>query len=132
MKTSAFAACLVAATASVWGQVLPVGSVDGIVHDPSGAVLPAVKVELSNLETGISRTTVANAEGYFFFPLVNPGSYEVAVTKVGFKKGSQQIQVRTGIRSTADFFLELGQLTDSVRVTAQAAALETSTATVSR
>ena len=52
--------------------------------------------------------------------------------KVGFKRGTQQVLVETGKRSTADFALELGHVTESVQVTAQAALLETSTASISR
>ena len=114
MRRLILAVCVIASSFS-WGQVLPVGSIDGTVKDPSGAVLPAVQVHLSNLETGISRTAEANTEGYFVFPLVNPGRYEVAAEKTGFKKGTQEI-VRTGIRSTADFSLQLGQINESVSV----------------
>jgi hypothetical protein len=132
MNRLLFTIYIVALTALAWSQVLPVGSVDGTVLDPSGAVLGAVKVHLKNLETGIDRSVLTNSEGYFFFPLVSPGQYEVAAEKAGFKKGSQEIQVRTGIRTTADFSLELGHISESVRVTAQPAMLETSTAAVSR
>jgi len=117
---------------SLSAQVLPVGSVDGIVKDPSGALLTGVKVTLKNADTGIARATVSNEEGYFFFPLVPPGAYSVETEKTGFKKGTQEISVRTGIRSTADFSLQLGQINESVQVTGQAALLETSTASVSR
>ena len=100
MRKVILIACVVASTFS-WGQVLPVGSIDGTVKDPSGAVLLAVKVNLSNVETGISRTAETNAEGYFFFPLVTPGRYQIAAEKTGFKRGTQETAVRTGIRSTA-------------------------------
>ncbi len=131
MRKVILIACVVASTFS-WGQVLPVGSIDGTVKDPSGAVLLAVKVNLSNVETGISRTAETNAEGYFFFPLVTPGRYQIAAEKTGFKRGTQETAVRTGIRSTADFALELGQMSESVSVTGQAALLETSSSSISR
>jgi len=113
-------------------QVLPVGTVDGTVKDPSGALLTGIKVSLTGLDTGVSRDATTNDSGYFFFPLVNPGRYEVAAERTGFKKGTQQIVVRTGIRSTADFTLELGAVTESVQVTGAAPLLETSTSAVSR
>jgi len=113
-------------------QVLPVGTVDGIVKDPTDALLIGSKVTLQNRDTGVSRDATTNDSGYFFFPLVAPGRYTVAVEKAGFKKGTQDISVRTGIRPTADFALQLGQITESVQVSAQAAMLETSTAAVSR
>lgn len=122
---------LLTAAASL-AQVQPMGSVDGTVTDSSGGALPGISVVLTNLETNQVRTASTNEIGYFFFPLINPGRYEISAEKAGFKKGVQQILVRTGIRSTADFTLEVGQLTEQVQVTAQAALLETSTAAVSR
>lgn len=113
-------------------QVLPVGTVDGTVKDPSGAFLPNSTVTLINRDTGQSRRATTNDLGYYFFPLVNPGPYEVSVERTGFKKGTQSIVVETGKRVTADFDLELGQVTESVEVRGQAALLETSTAAVSR
>jgi len=123
--------CLVLVT-TLTAQVLPVGTVDGTVKDPSSALLTGIKVTLKNVETGVSRDATTNESGYFFFPLVNPGRYEVAAEKAGFKRGTQEILVRTGIRSTADFSLELGQITESVQVSARAALLETTTSAVSR
>jgi len=118
--------------AGLAAQVLPVGTVDGTVKDTTGGTLADIKVTLRNVDTGIARDVQTNADGYYFFPLVNPGRYEASVEKAGFKKGVQEVLVRTGIRSTADFTLQLGQVTDSVQVTGEAPLLETSTAAVSR
>src|SRR2546421_10889734 len=81
-------------------QVLPVGTVDGAVKDSAGGLLPGTKVTLKSIDTGISRDTITNDSGYYFFPLVNPGRYEGAAEKAGFKRGAQEILARTGIRST--------------------------------
>jgi hypothetical protein len=113
-------------------QVLPVGTLDGTVQDSVGGLLPGIKVTLKSIDTGVRRETITNDSGYYFFPLVNPGRYEGAAEKPGFKRGTQEILIRTAIRSTADFALELGQLTESVQVSAQTLLLETSTASVSR
>jgi hypothetical protein len=132
MSRISFRPALLALASMLSAQVLPVGTVDGTITDPSGSLLTGIEVTLTNLETNVRRTATTNESGYFFFPLVNPGNYEVSATKAGFKRGTQAVTVRTGIRSTADFSLELGQVTESVRVDAQAALLETSTASVSR
>ena len=113
-------------------QVLPVGTVDGTVKDPSGALLTGIKVTLKNVDTGVSREGTTNESGYFFFPLVGQGRYEVSAEKAGFKRGTQETLVQTGRRTTADFALELGQITESVQVSAQAALLETSSSSISR
>jgi hypothetical protein len=116
----------------LYSQVQPVGTVDGTVLDGSGGALPGVKVTLRNVETGVARDTLTNENGNYFFPLVNPGRYEASVEKTGFKRSLQELTVRTGIRSTADFALQLGQVTDSVQVTSESPLLETSTSSVSR
>ncbi|MCC6589142.1 MAG: TonB-dependent receptor [Bryobacterales bacterium] len=113
-------------------QVLPVGTVDGTVQDSTGGTLPGLKVTLTNIETNQVRTANTNESGYYFFPLVNPGTYRATAEKTGFKRASQEILVQVGKRSTADFRLELGQVTESVEVSAAAALLETSTASISR
>ena len=118
--------------AAAVAQVLPVGTVDGTVQDSSGGAVPGMTITLTQIETNQVRTATTNDGGYYFFPLVNPGRYQVLAEKVGFKRSTQQVLVETGKRSTADFALELGQVTESVQVTAQAALLETSTASVSR
>ena len=118
-------------TAAV-AQVLPVGTVDGTIHDSSGGAVPGLTVTLTHVETNQVRTATTNENGYYFFPLTNPGRYQVMAEKVGFKRSTQEILVETGKRSTADFALELGQVTESVQVTGQAALLETSSASVSR
>ena len=118
-------------TAAV-AQVLPVGTVDGTIHDSSGGAVPGMTVTLTHVETNQVRTATTNENGYYFFPLTNPGRYQVMAEKVGFKRSTQEILVETGKRSTADFALELGQVTESVQVTGQAALLETSSASVSR
>ena len=120
------------ATSLLQAQVQPVGTVDGSVNDGSGGMLAAVKVTLRNVETGVTRDTLTNENGNYFFPLVSPGRYEASVEKTGFKRGIQDVSVRTGIRSTADFTLQLGQVTDSVQVTGESPLLETSTSSVSR
>ena len=117
---------------SLGAQVLPVGTVDGIITDPSGASLPNARVIVTNRDTGQARTAITNQEGYFNVQLLPPGNYSVAVEKQGFKRGVQDIQVFTGRGTTAGLRLELGQVTDSVQVTGQAPLLETSSASVNR
>jgi hypothetical protein len=106
--------------------------VDGTIYDSTGGALAGIKVSLTHVETNQVRTALTNDIGYYFFPLVNPGTYNVVAEKPGFKRGTQQVLVETGKRATADFALELGQITESVQVNAQAALLETSTASISR
>lgn len=124
--------CLLCLSTLAWGQVLPVGTADGTVRDPAGALLPNATVTLTSRDTGATRTTATNDLGYYFFSLVAPGRYQIAVERSGFKKATQDVVVETGRRVTADFTLELGAVTETIEVRGQAALLETSTAAVSR
>src|SRR5436853_6728219 len=106
MLRKSFVSLFLVFVAMLSAQVLPVGTVDGTVKDSAGGLLPGIKVKLKSIDTGVSRDAITNESGYYFFPLVNPGRYEGSAEKVGFKRGTQEILVRTGIRSTADFGLE--------------------------
>lgn len=92
-------------------QVLPVGAVDGTVKDSTGGALPATPVSLTNTDTNQTTTSTTNEIGYYYFPLIPPGAYTVTTEKAGFKKSTQKILVQTGKRTTADFSLEIGQIT---------------------
>ena len=59
------------------------GSIEGIVKDTSGAVLPGVTVE-AKTSTGAVLTTTSDTSGVYRFPSVAPGVYEVGATLAGF------------------------------------------------
>jgi hypothetical protein len=65
-------------TLTAFAQVLPVGTADGTVTDPSGAVLTEAKVTLTHLGTGQIHAILTNGAGYFYAPLLPPGLYSVA------------------------------------------------------
>src|ERR1051326_5122600 len=75
---------LVAATGFSQTQVL--GTISGIVSDNSGAVIPGVKVTVSSKATGQSASATTNDSGYYVFPNLEPGSYDVVAEKEGFQQ----------------------------------------------
>jgi Carboxypeptidase regulatory-like domain/TonB-dependent Receptor Plug Domain len=106
------------------------GQINGIVKDTSGAVLPGVTIEATNAGTGAVRTAVSGADGGFTIPLLQPGEYNVKASLSGFR-GAMREGVRVTVTETARvvFDLEVGQLTETVTVTAQATLVETANAT---
>src|SRR5438270_11734590 len=70
-------------------------SVTGTVVDPSGAVVPNVKVEIRNPVSGFSRSTVTDNAGRFSIPNVPFNPYHVTVTKENFAPYAQDIDVRS-------------------------------------
>ena len=87
-------------------------------------------VEATSAGTGAVRTAVTGSDGLYTLPLLQPGVYTVRATLEGFRVG-QQDGVRVTVTETARavFQLEVGQLSETVTVTAPATLVETSNAT---
>ncbi|MEZ5420303.1 MAG: carboxypeptidase regulatory-like domain-containing protein [Vicinamibacterales bacterium] len=119
---------MLCATASAWAQAT--GQITGTVTDTSGAVLPGVTVEATNVGTGAVRTAVSGADGLYTLPLLQPGLYNVRASLSGFKAAQQDgVRVTVTEMARAVFELEIGQVTETVTVTAEATLVETSNAT---
>ncbi len=108
-----------------WGSVT--GSISGTVTDSSGAVIPGAAVMATNTETSVQNSTVTNAEGFYSFPALPPGHYEVQIKAKGFEQYRQTalvIDVNSALR--VDATLKVGAETQEVSVSATAAHVETS------
>jgi len=107
------------------------GEITGLVRDQSGAALVDAQVTVVNADTNATRTTQSNEAGAFSFPALPPGTYNVRVEKPGFKAAVQNgviLQVQQSAR--LDFDLLVGQVSESVEVSASAQLLTTENATV--
>src|SRR3954463_3839248 len=120
MRIRAFAALV--AMALFAGPVLAQetrGTIEGVVKDASGAVLPGATVEARSGGSGVLSTT-ADSGGHFRFPSVLPGLYEVSANLSGFKAGKvSDVEVKLGSIKTVEFSLQLASMTESVTVTAE-------------
>ena len=106
------------------------GELSGTVLDSSGAVIPDASVTLTSEDTGASRTVTSSASGEFVFTALRPGTYTVRVEKAGF-----QVSERKGIVLAANqrvalggIQLTVGQVTQTIEVTAVAEAINTESA----
>src|SRR5580700_5801206 len=61
-------------------------SLQGLVRDATGAVLPGVKVQVVNMDTNVATPLTTNSAGRFLAPSLPPGRYEVIVEAAGFKR----------------------------------------------
>ncbi|MCL5743107.1 MAG: carboxypeptidase regulatory-like domain-containing protein, partial [Acidobacteria bacterium] len=117
---------LVALTLSfcAFGQNIS-GSLSGTVQDASGAALAGAEVKAAGAETGFLRTTKTNLEGFFSFPDLTPGSYNLEITAEGFKQYRQaKVAINSGdSRSIGVVKMELGAVSESVTVSAEATAV---------
>src|SRR6516225_9611755 len=100
------------------GQSLIAGDITGIVLDPAKASVPDATVTLMSLDTGAMLAGKTSSEGYFRFSLLKPGRYEVAVTKTGFAKLVQNVEVNVGKTSALELALEISATAETVEVTA--------------
>ena len=93
------------------------GTILGTVTDPSGAVLPGVKVTVKNAGTGLERTTETSADGSYALPELPIGTYTVTITLPGF-----QTSVTTGVivdvstERRVDAAMKTGQVSTRVEV----------------
>jgi len=107
------------------------GSIVGNVKDPNGAAIAGATVTIVNRETNQSRETTTNDIGAFGFPTVATGRYEVKVNASGFKAfGKTDVVVSVNNATRVDITLEVGEVAETVLVTAEAAQLQTDRAEV--
>ncbi|MFZ4795628.1 MAG: carboxypeptidase regulatory-like domain-containing protein, partial [Blastocatellia bacterium] len=107
------------------------GSIVGNVTDNSGAVISGATVTINNKSTNQSREIVTGADGSFSFPTVQSGTWNVSVTKSGFKTVTlNNVEVTLNSIARSDLTLEVGQVSEAVSVTAEAALLQTDRAEV--
>jgi hypothetical protein len=104
------------------------GQISGTVKDAQGAVVPGATVIVTNSQTQIAQTTVTDSSGFFTVPNLAPGRYDVSAELEGFKKAVRQgVQLDAASAQNLEFTLATGALTESVTVSADAAALQTDT-----
>src|SRR5689334_2809292 len=85
--------CVLALTPVLtWAQSTSTGTVVGLVTDPSGAIVPDAAVSLIDHTTGTTKTTTSNEAGRYIFVNVNPGTYDITVSKTGFTQARFQKQ----------------------------------------
>ena len=72
-------------TAPALAQTAATGTVEGLIRDATGGVLPGVTVTVRNVETNVARETVSDEGGRYRAPALQPGRYEVTATLAGFE-----------------------------------------------
>ena len=102
------------------------GTITGTVSDPAGAVVVGAPVEAKNTETGVSYKTETTATGNYTLAQLPIGTYQLTVSTPGFKQYARQgITVHVAQTLRIDVALEVGALTESVTVNADAPLLKT-------
>lgn len=122
---------LLTTSASLVAQI-STGLIRGTVTDQQGRVVPGVEVTMTNVATHLSRTDQTNDVGIYVFAGVSVGTFNLSVSKTGFKTEQQSgVQVQTTQTAVVDFHLTLGSVQEHVEVNSTEASINTTSAEVS-
>ena len=101
------------------------GVISGTVRDAQGGVLPGVTLSLRNVETGVTRTVVSEADGTYRLAGVQPGRYDMTAELAGFANAEvRDMTINIGLALQRDVTMSLQTLQESVTVTAEAPVIE--------
>ena len=107
------------------------GSISGTAKDESGAVLPGVTIEATNVGTNNTRTATTGSDGFYTIQLVQPGSYNVRATLSGFSVFSRSgVKVNVSETALVNVPMKVGGQSETVDVTGEAPLIETGNATL--
>jgi hypothetical protein len=107
-------------------QTTTVGNISGTVRDPKGAAVPQTEVVIKEERTGSSRTAVTNDDGFYTALSLPVGLYSVSTSPPGFKKTlASGLELHVSENKVVDLTLEVGQVSETVNVSAEAAPVET-------
>ncbi len=120
------AAALMLAFMSISARADIKGAISGTVTDSTGAVVPGVMVTAIEQSTNVQSATVTNQEGFYSFPALAVGVYNIAITHAGYRDhvvAGIKVDANSAIR--IDAALQIGSLTDTVTVQSEALQVET-------
>jgi hypothetical protein len=101
------------------------GLVTGTVADGTGGMLPGATITATHTATGVTRTSITEADGRYRLAALSPGSYEIAAELSGFTTVKRLLTVTVGAKIDYDIVLALKSVEESVVVTGEAPLVET-------
>ncbi len=117
---------LISGASFAFGQSLgTAGTVEGVVTDPTGAVVPGASVKIENRITGYQRTTSADSNGAFRFDNIPPNNYSITVSASGFGAAQQSLEVRSSVPQSLNIPLTVSGTSAEVDVSGSADIIET-------
>jgi hypothetical protein len=123
--------CVLFLICTSWVMASPTGSITGFVKDSSGALVPGVKVTLTNTGTNAQLTALSDENGGFQFPQLAPAGYSLVFELSGFKKTIVNALVQVDQITRVDVVLEVGEIVQEVEVRAVGTLLESDKTTLS-
>ena len=130
LVTAAFA--IVFLSGAAYAQTAATGSIEGVVTDTSGAMLPGVTVVVKNTETNVAREAITDSGGRYRATALQPGTYEVIATLAGFQAPALgRVEVLVGQTQSVDVAMRTAGFTEAVTVTGEAPLIDTQRTDVS-
>lgn len=118
-------------TAPAFAQSTYTSQLTGVVSDPSGAVIPGAKVELTDEATGVALNFTTDSRGIYVFTGVRPATYSIRVQASGLATQERKgLVLAVNQQATLDFTLSPGTISESITVTEQAPLLDTGNASL--
>lgn len=118
-------------TSSGWAQS-PTATVNGLVRDASGAVVPGAEVQLINEQTSVNYHAKTNGDGIYVVPNLPPGVYRIQVSKEGFKTiVKPDIALNVLDARAINFDLPVGATSETITVDSGASLVNTESPAVS-
>src|SRR3989449_2053730 len=125
-------ACLTAIESTGWAQG-PVGTINGSILDPTGAVVPGATVVAVNNATGVESKTTSRSAGAYTWPYLPAGTYTVRASAPNFRTSTaENVILRVAQDLTLNINLQVGAVSQQVTVSDTPPLLETGTAEIGR
>ena len=106
------------------------GLITGTITDSTGAVIPGAQVLLTSQATGVQRSSVTDANGYYSVPELQPGVYDVSVSKEGFANQKlSNVHLEVNQSESLNFKMSVTASTQTVQVNADIQQINTTSAT---
>jgi len=106
-------------------------TISGTVKDQTQAVLPGVDILVRNIDTGLTRAAVTDANGYFTIPGLPPGPYETRAALPGFAPAVERVTLAVAQEAGISLTLKVTGTAESVTVVGEAALVDTRSAAMS-
>ena len=129
---AAIVTAIVMAIAAPAAAQQQLGGIQGTIADQTHAVIPGVTVTVTNLDTGVARTTTTNQSGVFRVPSLEPGRYKIVAELTGFRSATQaDLVVSVGATLGVNFTMQPGNIEETLTVTGVAPDIQTEKADIS-
>src|SRR5437763_6542734 len=117
---------------TAYAQTTTVGTISGTVRDEKGAIVPKAEVSIQSEGTGTSRTVTSDDNGFYLAPSLPAGLYTISTAPRGYKKTIVSgVDLHVAENKNINLDLQVGQVSETVTVSSDAAPVETRSGEVS-